>query len=40
MARVSLAPEPLTQDLNDDGKKPVSIKNFEPHSAQELFGEK
>ena len=33
-------PEPYPEPRNDDGTKPVSWKNWEPHSAPELFGEK
>ena len=34
------APEPYPEPVNHDGTKPVSWKNWEPHSAEQLFGEK
>ena len=37
---VGQTPEPCPEPGNDDGTKPVSWKNWEPHSAPELFGEK
>ena len=43
VGRQALEPYPTRNQMepgNDDGTKTVSWKNWEPHSAPELFGEK